>query len=239
MAGNLLVKHCFLISLVLLLVLAGSGLSGCTGSPPSVTIVQALVSGDTISISGDKTNSAAEQNSTDFNLTAGTYILSYTNENAPDNTFSASLESSDGPGFFPLSFWDRKGSIALIVDGTMTPAGKYHLNVANGGKYAVTITRPGTGAAVPVTIKGAKSEQVARAVSLNPGAVTIKVAHDSGTDGTTFVSLYDLKGNPVISDLADPAQNTSEKTGSVSEAGTYVFAVMFPDNTGGSITVSQ
>lgn len=254
-------KRVLLVLGVLAILVASTALSGCLGgnkttpttpgtttpgattpstSTPSGALVPAVVSGNTITISGVKAESSDNQNSTSFDLEEGAYIVSYENKGSFGNILTATLETDDGSGMYIVSLWDTKGSDAMVVGGMMTPAGKYHLNVGNGGTYTVTITKPTSGDAAPVTIKASKGESVAKAVNLNPGEVKISVKHDVGPTGTTSMSLYDLQGNTVASKWVSGSSSiTDEDIGEITTAGTYIFSVTFSANTGGEATVSQ
>lgn len=252
-------KRVLLVLGVLAILVVSIALSGCLGgnkttpttpgtqvtptttpgktNTPTGALVPAVVSGNTITISGVKTDSSDNQNSTSFDLEEGAYLLTFDNTGGYSNWFTASLETDDESGLYLVSLFDSKGSDALVVGGFMTPAGKYHLNVGNGGTYTVTIEKPTSGAAVPLTLTGSKGQSVAKAVTLNPGQVKLNVKHDVGPTGTTSMGLYDLQGNTVASKWT--SESTYEEVGEITTAGVYIFSVSFSGNTGGQATVSQ
>ena len=253
MAGKRMDTKLFLISLVLIILLITSSISGCFGSVSgnsttvtpvttgNVVKVQAVVTNDTIHVSGIKTDSASEVISTDFQLDEGAYIVSWENTGNLGNIFTSSLDEGNGNGLYLVSLIeDTKGSGVLVVGDVMTPAGMYHLNVGNGGTYAVTITKPISGDAIPMTMPVSKGSSAAKAVQLNPGVVKINVKHDVAPDDTTILSLYDLNGNSVLSEWVQQSDGTSkELTDEISAAGIYILSATYSHNTGGEITISQ
>lgn len=243
----------FLIPLVLIIFLITSSISGCFGSvggnsttttpAPSgnVVTVEAVVLNDTITISGIKTDSASEVISTDFHLGEGAYLVSWENEGNLGNIFTASLDVSNGDGLYLISLIsDTKGSDVMVVGDVMIPAGMYHLDVGNGGTFAVTITKPTSGNSIPLTMNVSNGSSVAQAVQLNTGSVKINVTHDVVPDDTTIVRLYDLKGKSVLSEWVQQSDGTSkELTCDIPTAGIYLISATFSLNTGGEVTISQ
>lgn len=209
-------------------------------------VVNAVQSGNTITISGTKTDQDKDQLSTAFTLEKGTYIYSWDNKDSFGDIFTASLDAVDGSYSYPIVLWDAKGTYFVNIedDGLMIKPGQVKLNVANGGTYTVTITKPTTGDSPPVTIKEDKGVQMAKAVKLNAGEVKINVRHtawNADKIGTTTVSLHNAATGEYVS-LDSGGWVTSESkeiTGTVDEAGVYVFAVSYSAYTGGETTLTQ
>jgi hypothetical protein len=243
-------------------------LSGCTGpsgtSPAATTaggatttsatntganaVANAVQSGDTITISGVKTDQNKDQVSTEFTLVNGTYIVSWQNKDTGGvgDIFTATIDSADGEKSYPISLWDAKGEnfMTIVGDDIFTKPGKAKLVIANGGTYTVTITKPTSGDSAPVTITADKGMQMARAVKLNAGPVNINVKHTAWSSdkiGTTSVSLHNAATGKYVS-LGGGGWMTGETgdaEGTIDEAGVYVFSVSFSAYTGGEATVSQ
>lgn len=245
-----------------LIVLVASTISGCCGIGGTPTItptstpgtptsthtntntgkgnadVPAVVSGNTITINGVKTDQSGEQNSTYFDLEEGAYLVTWTNTGSFGNIFTTTVETEDGNGMGIISLMDdTKGSSVLVVGGFMTPAGRYHLNVGNGGTYSVTISKPTSGDAVPKTYTLSKGEGMGKAVQLNAGEVKIGIKYSVSPTGTTFISLYDVEGNSVLG--YGGGNNPTERTATITTPGVYLLDVTLSGNTGGEVTVSQ
>ncbi|CAJ35994.1 hypothetical protein [Methanocella arvoryzae] len=258
-------KRVLLVLGVLAILVASTALSGCLGgnqttptTPGTATpttpatstggknpLASVTTSGDTITITGTKTSMSDDQYSETFNLEEGTYIYTWTNKGGYEDWFTAALESPEGDSYGMVSLMDPSGSSYLVVEaeGYFAKPGPARLNVANGGTYTVTYTKPTTGENVPLTVTGGPGEQVAKAVSLNPGPVTISVKHhgfDSSEQGTTMVGLHKVDtGKSVRLDGPWIVSETGDATGEIEEAGLYVFSVSFRAHTNGEATISQ
>ncbi len=258
-------KSTILIGMIAMVIVV-SAVSGCIGggtpspsTPGGATttpsnnqgtganaVVQAVQSGDTITISGTKTDDDDDQLSTVFNLVEGTYIVSWENTGSFSDIFTATIDSEDGEKSAPISIWDSEGTYFMTVteDDIFSKPGPARLKVANGGTYTVTLTKPTSGDSPPVTITADKGMQKARAVALNPGQVTISVKHtgwSSDKIGTTSVGLHNAATGEYVS-LGGGGWMTSETdeaTGTIDEAGVYVFSVSFSAYAGGEATLTQ
>jgi hypothetical protein len=265
--GGLIIKLRTILISVIAIVIIVSAFSGCIGgnSNPTPTtagssttpgaskaatganaVVNAVQSGNTITISGTKTDQDKDQLSTAFTLEKGTYIYSWDNKGSLGDIFTATIDAVDGSYSYPIVLWDAKGTSFMSIedDGLMIKPGQAKLTVANGGTYTVTITKPTSGASLPQTITLAKGEQMAKAVMLNPGEVKISVKHTEYSKdkiGTTTISLHKADTGKYIS-LDSGGWVTSEAndlTGTVDEAGVYVLGISLSAYTGGEVTISQ
>ncbi|OPY25629.1 MAG: hypothetical protein A4E28_03062 [Methanocella sp. PtaU1.Bin125] len=248
------------------MIIAAGALSGCTtpaptsgtGTPtastpgttktPTGANAKASVtqSGDTITITGTKTDDDNDQLSEQFTLTQGTYIYTFSNTgSALGNTFIASVDSPDGDLYEAVSLGDSSGMgyIAVDPDGFWAKPGPAVLSVGYGGTYTMTISKPTTGDAPPVTLTGQPRETAVKAVNLNAGPVTINVRHNgysSDQQGTTMVSLHKVDNAKSVSlDGAWIMDETGQATGTVAEPGLYVFSVSFRAHTTGEATLTQ
>lgn len=249
-------KRVLLILGVVAILVASTALSGCIGgnkttpttpgatTTPTSTSTSGTSTGSKAStvVTGDKIviNGKTDQtNSTDFQVTEGTYIATYECRGTMADMFTSGMYSSDGKdGFWILALLGpASGSTAVVVGGMFTPAGTYHTESGGGDSYSITIEKPTSGVAAPQTFTLSKGGNKALAVNLNAGQVTVKVDHSVAPTGTTTMSLYDLEGNSVGSEYVQDASGTL--TGEIINAGTYVLDVSMSANTGGSITISQ
>ena len=207
----------------------------------SSSVVQAKVSGDTITISGTLKGSGTEQNSTDFYLGEGPYIVSCNNTGDSGNDLTALLYNEDNTDVHTIADWNTKGSITLPIGSLFFTPGKYHLVVSSGDTYTVTIAKPTSGDAAPKTITAEAGETISTAMNLNPGTLKISVKYDIAPTESTSIAVYDMTGNFVFSDfpIADSSA-TVTATGTIPMAGIYVVSVTLPYSGGnGTVIISQ
>jgi hypothetical protein len=193
-----------------------------------------------------KTDQSNDQLSGEFELKEGTYLLEWNDVGGPLGFFTTSIDSTDGKdGTAIVSLTEEKGSSALVVgsNSLMTPAGKYKMNVGNGGTYTVTFSKPSTGSSPPMTITASKGDDIAKPVMLKAGKFTISVKHSGWSQdkvGTTMIGVWDVKtGKDVVTGSGWISSETQELTGEVTEPGVYIFSTSWSAYAGGEATLTQ
>jgi hypothetical protein len=212
------------------------------GTDDKMTVTQ---SGDTITITGTKKAETWLLASNPFNLVAGAYIYTFTNEGGEDFTASIRPTASDTGYLLAMMDGSSGEDYMLVGSGTIfdVAPGQAVLEVSDGDTFTVTLTRLTAADSPPVTVSGQSDESKFKAVSLAAGAVTVTVTHSEfkGSDqASTIVQLINVEtGEKIYLDNNWIKTETGEATGEITELGLYVLAVDFSNNSGGEATLTQ
>lgn len=207
-----------------------------------VTVTQ---SGDTITIAGTMKAGTWQLVSDAFDLEAGTYIYTYTNEGSDD--FTAAIRSTSKDSGYPLAVMGGASDEGYLPVGSggnfQVEPGTAVFEVSDAGTFTVTLTKPATADSPPVTVSGQADKVKARAVSLAAGPVTVSVTHTEfkgSEQSSTIVHLLNVEtGEDVYLDNDWIKTETGEATGEITEPGLYVLSVDFSYNSGGEATLTQ
>ena len=229
-----------LIAITLISLAVSGCLAAClpTSAYSNNTNAKVTLAGDTITITGTKTDPDHDQYSDKFDLKKGAYLMTWENSNQSDYSFNALLEAKGG--IESLGYAKSKDSSVLVIGDFLTQPGLYKLDVMTGDTYTVTITKPTTGTALPLTIDQVESGEVTKAIQLNPGILKVNVHYKVAKKGWTSLYLYDVNTGEIIytDSISVPPGLTRNNTTSIPVGGVYILKIDAPINET-TVTISQ